>query len=119
MPSSDSEFSVDELSPVLQNAEDVPAVGISLGSMSSNDDALPERVRGRAIEKLRPPLQVARQVTAVAALGFAVGAATVVAAKKRGRPSLRRRRKKSKGILGEILGSNSFLVDVHLIKRKK
>jgi hypothetical protein len=45
------------------------------------------------------------------------GAATVaVVARRRARPS-RRRRRKSKNAIGEIVGSNSFLVDVHLIRR--
>jgi hypothetical protein len=35
--------------------------------------------------------------------------------RRRLRPSRRRRRKK--GMMGEIVSSNSFLVDVHLIRR--
>src|SRR5262249_34469303 len=89
-------------------------------------DKLPENRRAvvvsrrskMTLERFRPPVQVVRQVATVAAVGFAAGAATVVAA-KRGRPSIRRGRKRGKGVLGEILSSNSFLVDVHLIKRKK
>ncbi len=76
-------------------------------------NVLPERMRSAAV--------VARQVTAVAATGFIAGAATL-AVVKRQRPgfSLRpRRRKRRKGVLGEILGTNSFLVDVHMIRRRK
>jgi hypothetical protein len=66
-------------------------------------------------EPLRPSQVPAVQVVALAATGFVAGAATVaVVARRRARPS-RRRRKKS-GI-GEIVGSNSFLVDVHLVRR--
>jgi hypothetical protein len=57
------------------------------------------------------------QAAALAATGFVAGAATAaVVARRRARPS-RRRRKKSKGAIGEIVGSNSFLVDVHLVRR--
>ena len=55
------------------------------------------------------------QAAALAATGFVAGAATAaVVARRRARPS-RRRRKKS--AIGEIVGSNSFLVDVHLVRR--
>ena len=67
-------------------------------------------------EPLRPSQVPAVQAAALAATGFVAGAATVaVVARRRSRPSRRRRRKK--GSIGEIVGSNSFLVDVHLIRR--
>jgi hypothetical protein len=57
------------------------------------------------------------QAAALAATGFVAGAATAaVVARRRARPS-RRKRRKSKGAIGEIVGSNSFLVDVHLVRR--
>jgi hypothetical protein len=57
------------------------------------------------------------QAAALAATGFVAGAATAaVVARRRARPA-RRRRKKSKNAIGEIVGSNSFLVDVHLVRR--
>jgi hypothetical protein len=43
------------------------------------------------------------------------GAATVAVVHRR-RARVSRRRRKARGI-GEIMASNSFLVDVHLIKR--
>ena len=56
------------------------------------------------------------QAAALAATGFVAGAATAaVVARRRSRPS--RRRRKKKGAIGEIVGSNSFLVDVHLVRR--
>ena len=60
----------------------------------------------------------ARQAAALAATGFVAGAATaaVVGRKLSLRPRRRRRRRKAGG-LGEIVASNSFLVDVHLIRR--
>jgi len=67
-------------------------------------------------ERLRPAQVPAVQAAALAATGFVAGAATVaVVAHRRGRVSRRRRRKKS--VVGEIVGSNSFLVDVHLVRR--
>jgi len=58
----------------------------------------------------------ARQAAALAATGFVAGAATAaVVAHRRGRVARKRRRKK--GVVGEIVGSNSFLVDVHLVRR--
>jgi hypothetical protein len=38
-----------------------------------------------------------------------------VVAARRGRSARKRRRRK--GVVGEIVGSNSFLVDVHLVRR--
>ena len=58
----------------------------------------------------------ARQAAVLAATGFVAGAATVaVVAARRGRSARKRRRRK--GVVGEIVGSNSFLVDVHLVRR--
>jgi hypothetical protein len=76
-------------------------------------DGLPVIAEPRAIEPARQ-LVPARQAAALAATGFVAGAATVaVVQRRRSRP---RRRRKARG-LGEIVASNSFLVDVHLIRR--
>ena len=65
---------------------------------------------------LRASQVPAVQAAALAATGFVAGAATVaVVARRRGKP--RRLRRKKKGVIGEIVGSNSFLVDVHLVRR--
>ena len=66
------------------------------------------------------------QAAALAATGFVAGAATALVVARRGRrhmtlvgPRQRRRlgrRRRKKGF-GEIVASNSFLVDVHLIRR--
>ena len=80
-------------------------------------DGLPVLPEGASVpEPLRPAQVPAVQAAALAATGFVAGAATVaVVAHRRGRVSRRRRRKK--GVVGEIVGSNSFLVDVHLVRR--
>jgi len=56
-----------------------------------------------------------RQVAALAVTGFVAGAATVAVLGRRG--GIRRRRRRRKGVLGEVVSSNSFLVDVHVLKR--
>jgi hypothetical protein len=77
-------------------------------------DGLPVVAEPRPLEVARP-LVPARQAAALAATGFVAGAATVaVVQRRRSRVSRRRRRKSS---MGEIVASNSFLVDVHLLKR--
>jgi hypothetical protein len=68
-------------------------------------------------EPVRAVQVPAVHAAALAATGFVAGAATVaVVARRRSRPA-RRRRKKGKNAFGEIVGSNSFLVDVHLVRR--
>ena len=66
-------------------------------------------------EPVRPAgaLVPARQAAALAATGFVAGAATAAVVVSR-RVA---RKKRKKGVMGEIVGSNSFLVDVHLIRR--
>jgi hypothetical protein len=77
-------------------------------------DGLPVVAEPRAIEVSRP-LVPARQAAALAATGFVAGAATVAVVQRRRSRAPRRRRRKSS--MGEIVASNSFLVDVHLLKR--
>jgi hypothetical protein len=76
-------------------------------------DGLPVVAPPRSIEASRP-LVPARQAAALAATGFVAGAATVAVVHRRRTRISRRRRKSS---LGDIMASNSFLVDVHLLKR--
>jgi hypothetical protein len=78
-------------------------------------DGLPVVAESRAIEPARP-LVPARQAAALAATGFVAGAATVAVVHRRRARLPRRKRRKMAGI-GEIVSSNSFLVDVHLIRR--
>jgi hypothetical protein len=80
-------------------------------------DGLPVVAEPRTLEPAGRPLVPARQAAALAATGFVAGAATVaVVQRRRARIGPRRRRRKRSG-LGEIVASNSFLVDVHLIRR--
>ena len=78
----------------------------------------------RALERAVPRRNLpAVQAAAVAATGFAVGAATVVAISRRassrssGRPAHRRRKRDAGPEVMSVLGTRSFLLDVHLLGR--
>lgn len=75
----------------------------------------------RALERAVPRRQLpAVQAAAVAATGFVAGAATVVAISRRAsrRPPTRRRRKRGGGAETlTVLGTRSFLLDVHVLGR--
>jgi hypothetical protein len=80
-------------------------------------DGLPVPAAPAEIEVAAPAAVPARQAAALAATSFVAGAATVaVVHRRRGRRFVRRKRK-AKGGIGEIVTSNSFLVDVHLLRR--
>lgn len=79
-------------------------------------DGLPVIAETRALEPARPAVPT-RQAAALAATGFVAGAATVAAVQRRRARVAAKRRKKRGGVLGEIVTTNSFLVDVHLVKR--
>jgi hypothetical protein len=80
-------------------------------------DGLPVIVDAYELEPARPALVPARQAAALAATGFVAGACTVAMVQhRRTRVGARRRKRKATG-LGEIVSSNSFLVDVHLLRR--
>jgi hypothetical protein len=57
------------------------------------------------------------QAAALAATGFAVGVTTAAVVTRRRAKRMARKRKSKVGALGEIVSSNSFLVDVHLLRR--
>jgi hypothetical protein len=83
-------------------------------------DGLPVVAEARPIEQAQPALVPARQAAALAVTGFVAGAATVaVVTRRRAKVNGRKRRKRKAGggPLGEIVGTNSFLVDVHLLRR--
>ena len=59
----------------------------------------------------------ARQAAALAATGFVAGVTTVAVVRGARSRRAARKRKKRGSALGEIVASNSFLVDVHLLRR--
>lgn len=85
-------------------------------------DALPVVVDDevRVVEPVRPSAVPTVQAAALAATGFVAGAATVaVVSRRRAAKAPARRRKKGKnGLVADVVSSNSFLVDVHLLKRR-
>ena len=80
-------------------------------------DGLPVPAAPAVVESALPVPVPARQAAALAATGFVAGAATVAVVHRRRSRVPRRKRKKQKNGLGEIMASNSFLVDVHLLRR--
>jgi hypothetical protein len=60
-----------------------------------------------------------RQVAALAATGFVAGAATVAMVRGRRARAMRRARRRRVTAFGEIVSTNSFLVDVHLLRRSE
>ncbi len=80
-------------------------------------DGLPVPIAPAGVAPALPAPVPARQAAALAATGFVAGAATVAVVSRRRNRVPRRKRRKAKGGLGEIVASNSFLVDVHLLRR--
>ena len=79
-------------------------------------DGLPVVTEAGVLEE-RPAATVpAVQAAALAATGFVAGAATV-AVVSRARTRRTARKRKKGGAIGEIVSSNSFLIDVHLLRR--
>jgi hypothetical protein len=79
-------------------------------------DGLPVVTDSGVVEE-RPPATVpAVQAAALAATGFVAGAATVAVVSRRRTKRALKKRKKA-GPIGEIVSSNSFLVDIHLLRR--
>jgi len=79
-------------------------------------DGLPVVTDAGVLEARPTAVVSAVQATALAATGFVAGAATVAVVSRRRSRKAAKKRKKS-GPIGEIMSSNSFLIDVHLLKR--
>jgi hypothetical protein len=95
-------------------SEETPQEGHEEGEVV---DGLPVPSPPAVVEPLLPATVPARQAAALAATGFVAGAATVAVVSRRRSRVPRRKRRKQKNGLGEIVASNSFLVDVHLLRR--
>jgi hypothetical protein len=83
-------------------------------------DGLPVLAEVRPIERFTPTSLPAVQAAAAAATGFVAGAATIALVKRRGARKLARaRRNNSRRAMDmlPIVGSRTFLVDVHLIAK--
>jgi hypothetical protein len=81
-------------------------------------DGLPVVSAPAELQPLPPGAVPARQAVALAATTFVAGAATAaMVTRRRARRVSRRKRRRGGASLGEIVTSNSFLVDVHLLRR--
>jgi hypothetical protein len=95
------------------------------GHEAEQDDNLEETVDGlpvlaevRTIERASPTSLPAVQAAAAAATGFVAGAATLALVKRRAARKLARRSVSRRAVdMLPIVGSRTFLVDVHLIKQ--
>ena len=109
LPVNEQQEDVAEAEPVAED-EDVEVL-----------DGLPVLAESSIERSRRPPLPApTRQVAAVAATCFVAGAATLAIVHRRKvkpKRGLARRKKNGKVGFGEIVTSNSFLVDVHLLRR--
>jgi hypothetical protein len=80
-------------------------------------DGLPVVADSRELDAPAPAVP-ARQAAALAATSFVAGAATAaVVGRRRARAGRRRRGRRAASTLGESVTSNSFLIDVHLLRR--
>jgi hypothetical protein len=80
-------------------------------------DGLPVLAEVRPIERIVPAALPAVQAAAVAATGFVAGAATLALVRRHGARKLARVTSR-RGVGGlPIVGTRSFLVDVHLIAK--
>lgn len=78
-------------------------------------EVVPATAEPRTIEPARRSLSPVSVQAAVAATGFAAGVVTVAAVQRhRVRKASRRR---PRGVLGKVVASRSFLVDVHMLDR--
>lgn len=78
-------------------------------------EVVPATAEPRAIEPAKRALSPVSVQAAVAATGFAAGVVTVAAVQHRRVRKASRRR--PKGMLGKVVASRSFLVDVHMLDR--
>ena len=106
--------------------EDLPVNEAAEGEAEDVEvlDGLPVLAESSIEPARRAPLPTpTKQVAAVAATGFVAGAATLAIVHRRKtrvapkRGLARRRKNGGKVGFGEIVTSNSFLVDVHLLRR--
>lgn len=97
---------------VSESSVPVPANGSSPAREEPVDEIVVVADEPRAVELASP-----QRTAAVAASGFAAGVATMALMRRRSVRRARRRAPKGVANLLPIVGSRSFLVDVHLIGR--
>jgi hypothetical protein len=95
------------------------ALQVVNGDLEETVDGIPVLAEVQAIESVSPASLPAVQAAAAAATGFVAGAATLVLLRRRGARKLARTALRHRRGLDAlpILGTRSFLVDVHLISK--
>ena len=107
----------DQLTPNAESEERTPE---ELEEVEETVDGLPVLSEVRAIERPSAASLPAVQAAAVAATGFVAGAATIALVKRRSARKLARARPSAPRRAADMLpivGSLTFLIDVHLIGR--
>jgi hypothetical protein len=93
------------------------AEGLAPEEAEETVDGLPVLAEVRPIEPVARPALPAVQAAAAAATGFVAGAATVALVRRRGTRKLARSQRRRPLDMLPIVGSRTFLVDVHLIAK--
>jgi hypothetical protein len=115
----------DDAPTIISDATEIPdedsAVdGASEPSSAEEEtiDAVPVLAQARPIEAPVPAALPAAQAVAVAATGFVAGAATIALVKRHSARKVARRSASRRAVdLLPIVGTRTFLVDVHLIAK--
>jgi hypothetical protein len=92
----------------------VPDTVIEAEAEEETVDGLPVLAEVRTIDRVAPVALPAVQAAAAAATGFVAGAATLALVKRRSARKVARTRRRPADLL-PIVGTRTFLVDVHLV----
>lgn len=82
-------------------------------------DGLPVLAEVRTIDRVAPVALPAVQAAAAAATGFVAGAATLALVKRRSARKLARNTRRRPVDVLPIVGSRTFIVDVHLVGKRE
>ena len=100
----------------MSDQPEVISEAILAGEQEETVDGLPVLADVRPIERASPAVLPAFQAAAAAATGFVAGAATLALVKRHTARKLARAHRRPIDML-PIVGSRTFLVDVHLIAK--
>jgi hypothetical protein len=101
---------------VLEGAVEKPTEQTAERTVEETVDGMPVLVDVRPIERAPSVALPAVQAAAVAATGFVAGAATVALVRRHSARKLARSRRRPVDLL-PVVGTRTFLVDVHLIAK--
>jgi hypothetical protein len=105
--------------PARTSIEESPGFAAGSGGEEEIVDGLPVLADVRPIERVSPATLPAVQAAAAAATGFVAGAAMIALVRRHGTRRLARDRRNHRRAVDllPIVGSRTFLVDVHLIAK--